>query len=385
MRRMYFAQLRRACWALAGYVGIVGLLLVVSIWNKNVRWFDSTYVHVDYRVPHSQSPTQDLVLWRFESYYNTREPHWLLPWQAPHESAFKPPRPITRDQTGFVNRVVANTETGRFVGYYRSPAQHITYYPDGKITGRLPQTLTVVGPSGEQLAWRRVSGPAAWVYGFDALTFLDAMPWVVLFGSLFALLLSAGVGGGLADYLGRLRTDPAASSRFVVGAFTIDLSTITIAVAITIAPVSFIQLSDTNLVSTILTSNLGALTLLVCWLVAISSYAIGVTITLSRRRAIALGWLAVVAVILVIVGLPGSVLPGPAEIVRPMIDALDPVHHYFTFLQAFYFQDVRYSYWATQSVMNQHGWIRNDLAALVGTVAAALLVAALRWRLVDLS
>jgi hypothetical protein len=386
MWNMHFVQIRRARRALAWYILIVGLLFTVSILNAPIEWRNATYVHVQYKSPHSQDPARDLDLWEYNNPYDfALSSHWLLPWQAEPPWIYQPPpRPTTVNHTAIVIPVEAETELGKFVGTYRTPAGHYTYYPDGTVAGRVPPTLTVVGPAGERVAWSTVPGPRIWSSGFEHLTFYGLMPWVVFFTSLFALVLSTGLGEDISEHLAIIRTRPISKGRFVFTAIAIDMLAVSGAVALTLAPLSVLQISGTNIGSTILTSNVGALSVLVCWLVAIESYAIGVAVTLSRRRAVALGSLAVVAVVAVIAGFPGSVLPGPAEILRPAINALDPIHHYFTFLQAFYRDDIRtVTYWGNGATVTQFDWVRGDLVALIGTVVAAELVAVLRWRLAE--
>jgi hypothetical protein len=386
MWKMHFIQLRRARRALTWYVVIVGLLFAVSILNGHVFWWDATYVHVEYRSPHSQDPARDLVLWEYDEILQApRLTHSILPWQAEPLPVIHPPRPMTVHQEAIVNAFWAETESGRFVGTYNLPAERITYSPDGTVTGRVPPTLTVVGPAGERVAWSRVPGPRVWSSGFDHLTFYDLMLWVVLFTSLFALALSTGLGEDIAEHLAIVRTRPMSKGRFILTAIGIDVLAVTVAVALTIAPLSVLQISETNIGSTILTSNVGALSALLLWLVAIGSYAIGLAVTISRRRAIALGSLTVVAVIAVIAGRPDSILPGLANLIRPAIDALDPVHHYFTFLETFYRSDIdiQHDYWSMGATVTQLDWIRYDLVALIGTIAVALLVAVLRWRLAE--
>lgn len=374
---MYFVQIRRTVRALYWYIGATIVILAMMSVFGNVTIYGSLHRTFDYRPPSSHETFHvDLPYWS-GPYPEVSWP--AFPWghvdqmtgYAMPRAGRRPTHPSSFQvaERHSVNKV--RTSVGTFVVTERVPRQRVIVYPNGYQHIRYVET--VKAPDGQPAQWH----VEFQMDGLDVFNEPVTLPWTITIASLLCALLGVVVGVGLgedvANHLSIVRTRPVGKTAFVVSAIGIDVTLLTLGVAI--MGMLLFAVPRGWFPYPVDPADAAAKIVAVClvWSFALACYGFTLALTTAGKRVTALVVLSVVAVVeLMISSSIGFGLPYPLDWLKPALDALNPISHY-AIVSANIFRSSAVTDDAASSTVY-------NLGALIGLALIGMLVATLRWR-----
>jgi hypothetical protein len=206
----------------------------------------------------------------------------------------------------------------------------------------------------------------------EPVTLLGALTIASLLCALLGVVVGVGLGEDVADHLSIVRTRPVGKTAFVASAIGIDVTLLTLGVAIIGMLVFAVPMGGQYAWDRVgATEKILAVCLV--WSFALACYGLTLSLTTARKRVTALVVLSVLAIVeLMTSSSLGYGLPHPLDWFKPALDALNPISHY-----AIVFANIFGSRAETDAAVDSTVY---NLGALIGLASVGMLVATLRWR-----